>query len=113
MTVVSVTNPMRQRNHRIVVLDGSIGSNANEISNVFQKKSSAANPLSLRFRVSIKATLLSMKDWRVTCLVDLEWACSRPIEMVEPPYWLTNKRIYGCFEGGRSKDAEVRHRSGF
>lgn len=31
--------------------------------------------------------------WRITCLVDLEWACSRPIQMVEPPYWLTDKGI--------------------
>ncbi|EER28632.1 hypothetical protein D8B26_001096 [Coccidioides posadasii str. Silveira] len=33
------------------------------------------------------------KNWHVTCLVDLEWACARPIEMVEPPYWLTNKSV--------------------
>ena len=32
-------------------------------------------------------------EWRITCLVDLEWACSRPIQMVEPPYWLTNNGI--------------------
>ncbi|KAL4817225.1 hypothetical protein BDW67DRAFT_174801 [Aspergillus spinulosporus] len=32
-------------------------------------------------------------EWRITCLVDLEWACSRPIEMVEPPYWLTNEGV--------------------
>lgn len=32
-------------------------------------------------------------NWNITCLVDLEWACSRPIEMVEPPYWLTNKGV--------------------
>lgn len=31
--------------------------------------------------------------WHITCLVDLEWACSRPIQMVEPPYWLTNKGV--------------------
>ncbi|QKX62018.1 uncharacterized protein TRUGW13939_09174 [Talaromyces rugulosus] len=31
--------------------------------------------------------------WNITCLVDLEWACSRPIQMVEPPYWLTNKGV--------------------
>ncbi|KAJ5963372.1 uncharacterized protein N7479_003248 [Penicillium vulpinum] len=31
--------------------------------------------------------------WHITCLVDLEWACSRPIEMVEPPYWLTNQDV--------------------
>lgn len=31
--------------------------------------------------------------WNITCLVDLEWACSRPIQMVEPPYWLTNNGV--------------------
>ncbi|KAL2811735.1 hypothetical protein BDW59DRAFT_54160 [Aspergillus cavernicola] len=29
-------------------------------------------------------------DWNVTCLVDLEWACSLPIEMIRPLHWLTN-----------------------
>ncbi|KAE8414838.1 hypothetical protein BDV36DRAFT_298674 [Aspergillus pseudocaelatus] len=33
------------------------------------------------------------ESWHITCLVDLEWACSRPIEMVDPPYWLTNKGV--------------------
>ncbi|PGH08827.1 hypothetical protein AJ79_05831 [Helicocarpus griseus UAMH5409] len=32
-------------------------------------------------------------DWNVTYLVDLEWVCSRPIEMVSTPYWLTNKGV--------------------
>ncbi|KAB8259745.1 hypothetical protein BDV32DRAFT_159164 [Aspergillus pseudonomiae] len=32
-------------------------------------------------------------EWNITCLVDLEWACSRPIEMINPPYWLTNKGV--------------------
>ncbi|KAJ5215219.1 uncharacterized protein N7498_001626 [Penicillium cinerascens] len=31
--------------------------------------------------------------WRITCLVDLEWACSRPVQMAEPPYWLSNKGV--------------------
>ncbi|KAJ5735217.1 uncharacterized protein N7483_000342 [Penicillium malachiteum] len=30
-------------------------------------------------------------DWHITCLVDLEWACSRPIEMIRTPTWLTNQ----------------------
>lgn len=34
-------------------------------------------------------------DWNVTCLVDLEWACSRPVEMIHPPYWLTNQSVDG------------------
>lgn len=33
------------------------------------------------------------KDWHITSLVDLEWACSLPIEMIHPPSWLTNKAI--------------------
>lgn len=32
-------------------------------------------------------------DWHVTSLVDLEWACSRPIEMIRTPTWLTNKAV--------------------
>ncbi|PYI03597.1 hypothetical protein BO78DRAFT_374884 [Aspergillus sclerotiicarbonarius CBS 121057] len=33
------------------------------------------------------------QNWNITCLVDLEWACSRPIEMIETPYWLTGKGV--------------------
>ncbi|RDW93842.1 uncharacterized protein DSM5745_01164 [Aspergillus mulundensis] len=33
------------------------------------------------------------KDWHITCLVDLEWACTRPIEMLRTPTWLTGKAV--------------------
>ena len=33
------------------------------------------------------------KDWNITCLIDLEWACVRPLEMILPPIWLTGKRV--------------------
>ncbi|RHZ69166.1 hypothetical protein CDV55_106186 [Aspergillus turcosus] len=29
----------------------------------------------------------------VTCLIDLEWTCSQPAEMLRPPYWLTGRGI--------------------
>ncbi|KKK15238.1 hypothetical protein AOCH_000385 [Aspergillus ochraceoroseus] len=32
-------------------------------------------------------------EWHITCLVDLEWACTQPVEMFGPPYWLINKGI--------------------
>ena len=32
-------------------------------------------------------------DWHVMCLIDLEWACALPSEMLHPPYWLTNRAI--------------------
>jgi len=31
--------------------------------------------------------------WQVTCLIDLEWACSHPGEMLRPPYWLTGRNL--------------------
>lgn len=32
-------------------------------------------------------------DWNVTCLIDLEWLCALPAEMLSVPYWLTNCSI--------------------
>lgn len=29
-------------------------------------------------------------DWHITSLIDLEWACTRPIEMLQPPTWLAD-----------------------
>ncbi|KAI9839089.1 MAG: hypothetical protein M1837_002228 [Sclerophora amabilis] len=31
--------------------------------------------------------------WNIKCIIDLEWACSRPIEMMHPPYWLTDRAV--------------------
>ncbi|KAI9838209.1 MAG: hypothetical protein M1837_002524 [Sclerophora amabilis] len=32
-------------------------------------------------------------DWHVTALVDLEWACARPLDMQHPPSWLSNQSV--------------------
>lgn len=32
-------------------------------------------------------------DWNVTCLIDLEWLCALPAEMLSVPYWLTGCSI--------------------
>ena len=32
-------------------------------------------------------------QWRIKYLIDLEWACSLPIEMQSPPHWLNNRGI--------------------
>lgn len=32
-------------------------------------------------------------DWNIKCLIDLEWACSLPVETMHPPYWLTGRYI--------------------
>ncbi|RMZ82656.1 hypothetical protein DV738_g1636, partial [Chaetothyriales sp. CBS 135597] len=33
------------------------------------------------------------EDWQVHSLVDLEWACAQPVEMLRPPYWLTGENL--------------------
>ncbi|KAH1303619.1 hypothetical protein KXX47_008709, partial [Aspergillus fumigatus] len=33
------------------------------------------------------------EDWNIKCLIDLEWACSHPVEMIHPPHWLTNQAV--------------------
>lgn len=33
------------------------------------------------------------EDWHITSLIDLEWACSFPIELQTPPYWLSGRPI--------------------
>jgi hypothetical protein len=35
------------------------------------------------------------EDWHITSLIDLEWACVRPVEMQIPPYWITGRWIDG------------------
>lgn len=32
-------------------------------------------------------------DWHIKYIIDLEWACSLPIEMVTPPYWITDRAV--------------------
>ena len=33
------------------------------------------------------------KNWRITCIIDLEWACVKPVDMVLPPVWLTGRKV--------------------
>ncbi|PYI04805.1 hypothetical protein BO78DRAFT_347124 [Aspergillus sclerotiicarbonarius CBS 121057] len=40
-----------------------------------------------------QSNILVDKDWHITCLIDLEWGCSLPAEMIQPPHWFTNKAV--------------------
>ncbi|KAM0322743.1 hypothetical protein ACHAQA_009334 [Verticillium albo-atrum] len=33
------------------------------------------------------------EDGHFTGVIDLEWACALPVEMLQPPYWLTNVAV--------------------
>lgn len=50
-------------------------------------------PFVLTFTDLHPSNLFVDKDWNVTNLLDLEWACVRPIEMQHPPYWMTRQTI--------------------
>lgn len=43
------------------------------------------------------------RNWQVTKLLDLEWACAQPIEMQHPPYWLTTRWVDKIDEDQYSK----------
>ncbi|OAR02927.1 hypothetical protein LLEC1_05693 [Akanthomyces lecanii] len=34
-----------------------------------------------------KSNIFVDKDWKITCIIDLEFACSLPVEFLEPPSW--------------------------
>lgn len=37
-------------------------------------------------------------NWHITCLIDLEWSCIRPIEMLNPPSWISNRHVDGIID---------------
>lgn len=39
------------------------------------------------------------ENWRITCIIDLEWACVRAIDMALPPVWLTGRKVDELPEG--------------
>ncbi|KAL3456240.1 hypothetical protein BJX64DRAFT_296845 [Aspergillus heterothallicus] len=39
------------------------------------------------------SNILVDDHWHITSLVNLEWACSLPIKMVQPPHWLTKMAV--------------------
>ncbi|EEP78370.1 predicted protein [Uncinocarpus reesii 1704] len=33
------------------------------------------------------------QDWNIKYIIDLEWACSQPVDMLRAPYWLTDRPV--------------------
>ncbi|KAG2416088.1 hypothetical protein HFD88_007280 [Aspergillus terreus] len=54
-----------------------------------------AGPFYLSFTDLHQSNIFVDEEWNVKCLVDLEWTCSRPVELIHPPYWLANQPIDG------------------
>lgn len=63
------------------------------VSNSFLRQELRRGPFIFSLTDMHQSNVFVDTDWNITCLVDLEWACSQPIEMIRPPHWLTNKGI--------------------
>lgn len=59
----------------------------------FFRRNLRHGPFVLSFTDLNQSNIFVDENWHITCLVDLEWVCSRPIEMVRTPTWLTNKAV--------------------
>ncbi|OJD12456.1 hypothetical protein AJ78_06952 [Emergomyces pasteurianus Ep9510] len=61
-------------------------------SNFFNRKLQHG-PFVLTLRDLHASNFFVDDEWQVTKVIDLEWACSRPLEMQHHPYWLTNEAV--------------------
>ncbi|KMU75971.1 hypothetical protein CISG_05456 [Coccidioides immitis RMSCC 3703] len=60
------------------------------------------------------SNILVDKDWNIKYVIDLEWACSLPLDALLPPFWLTGKTVdrlhgdeYTRFKAQYSKFVEI------
>lgn len=63
------------------------------MSSLFFRRDLRNGPFVFQFGDLHQSNIFVDENWRIKYLVDLEWACSRPIEMLHPPSWLTNQAI--------------------
>ena len=57
------------------------------------KRALRNGPFILQFTDFHASNILVDKEWNITGLIDLEWICALPSEMLEVPYWLTGCAI--------------------
>lgn len=50
-------------------------------------------PFFLNFTDLSQTNIFVDDRWDIKGLIDLEWACSHPVEMIHPPHWLTDEAI--------------------
>lgn len=52
-------------------------------------ESTVGGPFPLLFTDFHQSNIFVDDDWNITCVLDLEWVCALPPEMLAVPYWLT------------------------
>lgn len=69
------------------------------VSTLFLRRDFRNGPFVFAFGDLHQSNIFVDENWNIQCLIDLEWVCSRPIEMIHPPRWLTNQDIDMMDEG--------------
>lgn len=68
------------------------------ISHRYIKRNYRNGPFLLQFTDFNQSNIIVDQEWNVTCLIDLEWICALPVEMLDVPYWLTGCSIEDIIE---------------
>jgi hypothetical protein len=63
------------------------------LSHHFINREHRHGPFLLQLTDLHASNILVDEEWNVTCLIDLEWLCVLPAEMLSVPYWLTGCAI--------------------
>ena len=63
------------------------------VSSLFLRRDLRHGPFLFNLTDLHQSNILVDDNWNITCLIDLEWALSSPIEMIHPPRWLANQDI--------------------
>ncbi|KAK4130736.1 hypothetical protein BT67DRAFT_489524 [Trichocladium antarcticum] len=63
------------------------------VSHFYVSRQRRNGPFHLQLTDLHASNILVDDDWNITCLIDLEWICALPAEMIAVPYWLTGRCI--------------------
>lgn len=75
----------------------------------FTCRSHRRGPFTMTLTDLHESNIFVDSDWNIKSLVDLEWACSIPAEMIHPPYWLTGRPLDGLKPGEHLDAFNVAH----
>jgi hypothetical protein len=63
------------------------------LSHYYIERKRCNGPFYLQFTDLHASNIFVDEQWNITCLMDLEWVCVLPAEMLAVPYWLSGHGI--------------------
>jgi hypothetical protein len=79
------------------------------ISHHYIRRETRNGPFRLQLTDFHASNIFVDKDGNITCLIDHEWVCALPAEMLSVPYWLTGCAIDGITDE-KLREFEIVHR---